>query len=70
MTNEKALKIICDGLDDMSIDYTDDEQREAFDVAIKALKSVPKYRKKYKRFKRKYLELKMEKRYKEWLETH
>jgi len=42
MTREEASRIIKDGIDDMSLDYFDDEQYEALNMAIKALKQEPK----------------------------
>lgn len=37
MTNQEASKIIKDGLEDMSLDFVDEEQYEALNMAIKAL---------------------------------
>lgn len=37
MTREEASKVIKDGLEDMSLDYIDNEQYEALTMAIKAL---------------------------------
>lgn len=37
MTNQEASKIIKDGLEDMSLDFADEEQYEALTMAIKAL---------------------------------
>ena len=42
MTREEASKIIKDGLEDMSLDFADDEQYEALTMAIKALEQEPK----------------------------
>ena len=42
MTNQEASKIIQDGLDDMSIDYVDNEQYQALQVAISALTALDK----------------------------
>ena len=37
MTREEASKVIKDGLEDMSLDFADEEQYEALTMAIKAL---------------------------------
>lgn len=37
MTNQEASKVIKDGLEDMSLDFADEEQYEALTMAIKAL---------------------------------
>ena len=41
MTNQEASKVIKDGIDDMSLDYFDNEQYEALTIAIKALEQEP-----------------------------
>ena len=41
MTREEASKVIKDGLEDMSLDYFDEEQYEALAIAIKALEQEP-----------------------------
>ncbi len=41
MTNQEASKIIKDGLEDMSLDFADEEQYEALTMAIKALEQEP-----------------------------
>ncbi len=41
MTNQEASKVIKDGIDDMSLDYFDEEQYEALTMAIKALEQEP-----------------------------
>lgn len=42
MTREEASKIIKDGIEDMSLDFADEEQYEALNMAIKALEQEPK----------------------------
>lgn len=42
MTREEASKVIKDGLEDMSLDFTDEEQYEALTIATKALEQEPK----------------------------
>jgi capsule polysaccharide export protein KpsC/LpsZ len=42
MTNQEASKIIKDGMEDMSLDFADEEQYEALTMAIKALEQEPK----------------------------
>jgi hypothetical protein len=34
MTKEEAKRIVLQGIDDMSIDYTDDEQLEALKILV------------------------------------
>lgn len=41
MTRKEASKVIKDGLDDMTLDYFDDEQYEALTMAIQALSQEP-----------------------------
>ena len=41
MTREEASKVIKDGLEDMSLDFADEEQYEALTMAIKALEQEP-----------------------------
>lgn len=41
MTREEAIKVIKDGLEDMSLDFTDEEQYEALTMAITALEQEP-----------------------------
>lgn len=41
MTNQEASKVIKDGIEDISLDYFDEEQYEALTMAIKALEQEP-----------------------------
>ena len=41
MTREEASKVIKDGLEDMSLDFADEEQYEALTMAIKELEQEP-----------------------------
>ena len=41
MTREEAIKVIKDGIEDMSLDFADEEQYEALTMAIKALEQKP-----------------------------
>ena len=43
MTNQEASKIIKDGLEDMSLDFADEEQYEALTMAIKTLDQETKW---------------------------
>ena len=42
MTNQEASNIIKDGIEDMSLDFADEEQYEALTMAIKALEQESK----------------------------